>query len=218
METQFRKAYNVITDEEGNKTIVYPITTADLVKIETSNIEDQPLDLQKFFNKIKNAAYRDIGEIIDTKSMDIDFSNGGTARTYNKSAINKGFKDIKTTVETIEKTIASFEKNISSVENFEKEIVKYKASIEKLKLDIINLENSINTIQSSIVNLGVVDNELRDKEEANTNSINILSDHITELGNSIRMLNGTLNEHTSSIENLNSRMVRLEEKIDNKNR
>ena len=125
METQFRKAYNVITDEEGNKTIVYPVTTADVVKIETSNIEDQPLDLQKFFNKIKNAAYRDIGEIIDTKSMDIDFSNGGTERTYNKSAINKGFKDIKTTVETIEKTVASFEKDISNVENTSKIITNF---------------------------------------------------------------------------------------------
>ena len=216
METQFKKAYNVITDEEGNKTIVYPITTADLVKIETSNIEDQPLDLQKFFNKIKNAAYRDIGEIIDTKSMDIDFSNGGTARTYNKSAINKGFKDIKTTVETMEKTVASFGKNISNVENFEKEIMKYKASIEKLKLDIINLENSINAIQSSIANLELVDNELRSKEETNTTYINNLSGHMTELGNSIRMLNDILNDNTASIKNLNSRIVRLEEEIGNK--
>ena len=216
METQFRKAYNVITDEEGNKTIVYPVTTADVVKIETSNIEEQPLDLQKFFNKIKNAAYRDIGEIIDTKSMDIDFSNGGTERTYNKSAINKGFKDIKTTVETMEKTVASFGKNISNVENFEKEIMKYKASIEKLKLDITNLENSINTIQSSITNLELVDNELRSKEETNTTSINNLSGHMTELGNAISMLNDTLNDNTASIKNLNSRMVRLEEEIGNK--
>ena len=216
METQFRKAYNVITDEEGNKIIVYPVTTADVVKIETSNIEEQPLDLQKFFNKIKNAAYRDIGEIIDTKSMDIDFSNGGTPRTYNKSAINKGFKDIKTTVETIEKTVASFGKDISNVENFEKEIMKYKASIEKLKLDITNLEHSINTIQSSITNLELVDNELRGKEETNTNSINILSNHITELGNSIRMLNDILNDNTDSIKNLNSRIVRLEEEMSNK--
>ena len=129
METQFKKAYNVITDEEGNQTVVYLVTTADVVKIETSDKGEQPLDLQTFYE--------------NNKKYMSNYERNFISIRNDINTLTKG-------ISNLEKTIKKIEENIEDLEEKDKDLkTQFDGVCNYLSVQIIDLQKVVEDLSSN---------------------------------------------------------------------
>ena len=143
----FKKGYYSIEDDKGNKTIIYPRTIPECVKIQVEEGKD-PKTLQDILNTMKSAAYKDVNELIDPASK-ISYGTASEERTYNMKAIKTAFQDINKLIESVNETISEINDPTEKVDQLGVKVDTLTNQVDALTNVIDNFNKKLTTIQTN---------------------------------------------------------------------
>ena len=186
MAINFKKGYYSIEDDKGNKTVIYPRTIPECVKVPVKENED-PKTLQDVLNNMKSAAYKDVNELIDPVSK-ISDGTASEERTYNMKAIKTAFQDINNLINSLNEDVSNINDPTEEVNQLSNKVDNLSNQVEVLTNAIDNFNKKITTIQTNqeklsinLSNLESMTKMIGENTSSNSDAIRDLRTRVTAL-------------------------------------
>ena len=186
MAIEFKKGYYSIEDEKGNKTVIYPRTIPECVKVPVKE-DEEPKTLQDILDRMKSAASKDVNEIVDPNSDVLD-GTATTDRTYSMKAINTAFREINEAINALNEDISNINDPTEEVNQLSNKVDNLSNKVEVLTNAVNNFNKKITTIQNnqeklstSISNLESITKMIGENTSSNSDAIRDLRTRVTAL-------------------------------------